>query len=111
MAIHCFRIHTDHFRAHAEGRKRFEIRRNDRGFSNGDYLVLREWNPELECFMGPSMIRRVTCITEGFGLMPGHVALGTTETIGRQTADRIRQAIAQRKEGIERPFNGSISDW
>ena len=35
------------FIAILDGRKRFEIRRNDRGFMVGDLLILQEWDPAL----------------------------------------------------------------
>ena len=33
------------FEATLTGKKKFEVRRNDRGFKVGDTLCLREWNP------------------------------------------------------------------
>lgn len=37
------------FQAVWEGRKRYEIRKNDRGFGVGDHLVLREFKPHAKC--------------------------------------------------------------
>lgn len=36
------------FAALKDGSKRFELRRDDRGYAVGDLLVLREWDPALE---------------------------------------------------------------
>ncbi len=36
------------YQALVSGRKRFEIRKNDRGFARGDVLWLREWMPAPE---------------------------------------------------------------
>ena len=45
--IHDLKIWTCFFDDVAEGRKTCELRRNDRPFRVGDYLVLREWDPML----------------------------------------------------------------
>jgi len=67
-----------------QGRKTFEIRRDDRGFRVGDLLVLREWIPDewLEKdvpgeFTGRVCYRVVTSVLIGgkFGLAEGYVAL------------------------------------
>lgn len=42
--IHALKIYPDYFRAVREGKKRFELRRNDRYFREGDYLALNEWD-------------------------------------------------------------------
>jgi uncharacterized protein YqfB (UPF0267 family) len=46
-------IKTHHLKAWPEffdellcGRKTFEIRKNDRNYQEGDYLVIKEWNPD-----------------------------------------------------------------
>ena len=44
--IHELKILTEYFEAVASGRKRFEIRKNDRDYKVGDRLYLREWNGE-----------------------------------------------------------------
>jgi len=36
--------------------KRFEVRRNDRGFKSGDFVHLKEWDPEKGEFTGQEAI-------------------------------------------------------
>ena len=63
------------------GFKRVEIRLNDRGYQVGDILELKSYDPVFkrylegdECMAGSAEVT-VTHIQEGFGLLPGHVAL------------------------------------
>ena len=62
----------------ADGRKLFDVRRDDRGFAVGDRLNLREWNPIDEAYTGRAIQREVTFILPGgrFGIEPGHCVLG-----------------------------------
>ena len=80
--IHDLKIWTCFFDDVAEGRKTCELRRNDRAFYVGDFLLLREWDPEgLGCYTGREVAVVVTHITRPSGvpelnLLPaGHVAL------------------------------------
>ena len=41
---HHLKILPEYFNAVISGDKRFEIRRNDRNYQVGDYLMLREWH-------------------------------------------------------------------
>lgn len=36
----------------AFGSKRFEVRKNDRDFKVGDFLVLQEYDPEADTYIG-----------------------------------------------------------
>jgi hypothetical protein len=42
-----------------EGKKPWDIRRNDRNYLVGDILVLREWNPDTKEYTGRQEIVRV----------------------------------------------------
>lgn len=58
------------------GRKKFEVRRDDRGYQPGDLLVLAEWDGE---FTGQDCVREVVYVLrdgEDFGVQPGFVVLG-----------------------------------
>ncbi|WP_397537824.1 ASCH/PUA domain-containing protein [Rummeliibacillus pycnus] len=70
---HSLKILPKYFAAVISGNKTFEIRKNDRGFQEGDFIVLREWNG-ME-FTGGEIAKRITYITD-FEQQPGFVVMG-----------------------------------
>lgn len=48
MKIHELKIWPDEFALIQSGEKRFELRRNDRDFAEGDILHLRVWDPDTQ---------------------------------------------------------------
>lgn len=61
-----------------DGRKPFELRKDDRPYHVGDFLKLKEFDPKTEAFTGRICRREITYILNGgiFGLNPGYVILG-----------------------------------
>lgn len=66
------------FEAIADGRKMFEVRRNDRGFNAGDELLLREYDPgqlrpDTFRYTGRQISAHVTYVLTGesFGVKDG----------------------------------------
>lgn len=80
MSEHYLKIAPAYFAAVAEGRKPFEVRKDDRGFQVGDVLVLNEWTPE-QGYTGVMMGQRVTYVYRGEagGLQEGYVVMGLTD--------------------------------
>lgn len=70
------------FQAVFDGRKRYEIRKDDRGFAVGDLLYLREWEPHTESYTGREMMVRVTYMTKGgeWGLPEGMCVMSIEPT-------------------------------
>lgn len=67
----------DYFGAVRRNEKRFEVRRDDRGFQKGDTLRLREWLPELGGrYSGNDEYRKIKYILTGgqLGIEPGIVS-------------------------------------
>lgn len=62
-------------------RKTFEVRKNDRDYAEGDYLVLDETYDSGEYTEVKPIVRLVTYLLPGglFGIEPGHVVLGIDE--------------------------------
>lgn len=77
MAVHELKTLPEFFEAVASGAKPFEVRKDDRGYSVGDVLWLREWNPSTERY-GAGYVRRVSYVLKGgqFGIQEGHVVMG-----------------------------------
>ncbi|MEW4424853.1 ASCH/PUA domain-containing protein [Enterococcus hirae] len=73
MKIHELKILPEYFETVTSGRKRFEIRKNDRDYKVGDLLYLREWNGEN--FTGDSYKAEVTYITD-YAQKDGYVVMG-----------------------------------
>jgi hypothetical protein len=67
--------------AMATGRKTFEWRKDDRGYREGDMLVLRMWDPATETYRGDELIRWVTYIVRGpsFGIPDGFCVMSVSE--------------------------------
>lgn len=70
MTTHDLKIWPEHFNLVLGGLKRFEVRRNDRGFELGDALLLREWEPFSRAYTGRETTRQVTCVTRAAGPAP-----------------------------------------
>lgn len=84
MKIHELKTDPEPFAASLRGDKPYEIRRNDRNFSKGDMLILRETlhggvemaeGAPLE-YTGRVLSRWVTEVRSGYGLKDGWVILG-----------------------------------
>jgi len=58
--------------------KRFDVRRDDRGFQKGDTVRLREWDSKTQGYTGNDEFRKIKYILTGgqFGIEPGYVVLG-----------------------------------
>lgn len=73
--IHALKIAPQYFEASAAGVKGFEIRRNDRPYSLGDYVALNEWN--IEGYTGRCTLHRIVYILSDVEFCKeGYVVLG-----------------------------------
>jgi len=70
MSEHELKTWPGAFTAVWEGNKRYELRKDDRGFKVGDRLDLREWDPETGAYSGRHIVARVVYITQA-GDFPG----------------------------------------
>ena len=82
--VHHLKAWPEFFDAVADGRKTFEVRRNDRGYREGDIITLLRYEPERGSFTVDeggrtiNLNRRITYVLEGgqFGIEYGFVVLG-----------------------------------
>ena len=80
VAHHSLKTWPKPFAALKRGTKRFEFRKNDRGFRVGDVLCLCEYLPRARRFTGRDLAFRVTYILRsGFGLPKGYVVMSLEE--------------------------------
>ena len=78
--IHDLKILPTYFDDVAKDRKTFELRFDDRGYFEGDLLLLREWE---NGYTGRRVVVKVTYILKGFdGLKDGWVILSIKRVKG-----------------------------
>lgn len=75
--IHEVKSWPEHFSATMFGQKSFDLRRNDRDYKVGDYLIFKEYDPGTMQYTGRVLTRQVNYILQGvFGLPEDMVILG-----------------------------------
>lgn len=76
--VHELKTWPEYFQAVHDGRKPFELRKDDRPFKVGDDLRLREYEPLTSTYTNRVLVVRITYILRDFiGIQPGYVILGT----------------------------------
>lgn len=80
IAVHDLKVWPEFFAALATGRKTFEVRKDDRGFREGDRLILREWHPTDAAYTGAHIEASIGYVLRGgqFGIEDGYVVLALT---------------------------------
>jgi hypothetical protein len=83
MTMHVVKCWPTSFRALKRGDKKFEIRKDDRGYNVGDSLFLKEYDPVSDTFSGDTLTKEITYILkptpdEFFGLKMGYVILSVS---------------------------------
>lgn len=74
--IHRLKTWPEPFEGLCRGVKTFEIRKDDREYKVGDFLVLDEWDPATQGYTSEQpLVRRVRFLLKEFGLSDGHVAM------------------------------------
>lgn len=79
MAIHELKTWSEPFEAMWDGRKVCEFRKDDRTprYEVGDRLFLKEWDHEMDGYMGRTIDAKVTDVRRGgqFGIPEGYAML------------------------------------
>ena len=76
--LHKLKTWPKEFEATRLNAKKFEVRRDDRGFKFGDILLLQEWDPETEEYTGRELRVLVDYILRDrieFGLRDGYMIM------------------------------------
>ncbi|MDZ5759364.1 ASCH/PUA domain-containing protein [Carnobacterium maltaromaticum] len=75
MKVHELKIASEFFEAVKDGRKKFEIRKNDRNYQEGDILILKEYDPITQLFSGEAIKVEISYMPD-FPLQDGYVVFG-----------------------------------
>jgi len=82
MKVHELKTIPPYFDAIQFAGKRFELRKNDRDFEQGDLLILKEYYPEKDSYSGDELVVRIQYILEEFtGLDHGYCILSISDPI------------------------------
>ena len=58
------KVWPEYFQAILDGKKNYELRLADWECSEGDTLVLKEWNPETKNYTGRQLTKKVTYVAK-----------------------------------------------
>lgn len=75
---HDLKILPQYFEAVKTGKKKFELRKNDRDYKVGDEIHLEEWEPA-GGYTGRDIVKEITYVLkdcERFGLKDGYCIIG-----------------------------------
>jgi len=100
--IHQLKIHPEHFELLRTGLKRFEIRKDDRGFEIGHVLSLQEWSPINRRYSGRQLHFKITCKYQGeqFGIQEGYAVLGLSGRVHFHNGQRLLSSPPTSKEKL-----------
>lgn len=74
---HALKTWPEYFQLVKNGKKPFEVRRNDRNYQEGDTLLLREWHRGMQAYTGEELTIKVTYILRDPEFVKeGYVILG-----------------------------------
>lgn len=109
MAVHDLKTWPEHFQAVKSGHKRFEIRRNDRDFREGDFLRLREFDPATGFYSGDELTVEVTHVLQGGAFDLGSDAVAMSIHLMERAPNRLGGDFA-RADGFARSWLRSEYD-
>lgn len=74
---HELKVHPQYFKEIKAGRKNWELRLNDRDFQIGDFLYLREYNPEEKIYTGNEIdnLEILYILSDYYALIENHVVI------------------------------------
>ncbi len=86
---HMLKTWPEYFSAVESGAKQFEGRQDDRNYSVGDTLILREWDPKTEQYTGRELQRIITYKLRGgqFGIQQKWCVLSIADWVGEVVND------------------------
>ena len=91
-AKHELKIYQEYFEAVKDGRKKFEIRKNDREYKVGDILVLLEYDKYYEAFTGEKITVEISYMTD-YAQQDGYVVLGIEEIWEGEELTEIKKVV------------------
>jgi len=74
---HALKTWPEFFAAIESGKKKFDLRKDDRPFEIGDKIILQEFDPAFKLYSGKEIEKNITYILRGpiFGLKRGYCIL------------------------------------
>lgn len=84
IRVHELKTWTEYYNAvnhpNIKYRKNFEVRKNDRDYQVGDYLLLKDYNPETKEYSGKECFRLITYILDKQPFVSeGYIIMGLIE--------------------------------